>query len=85
MGFVAAFAAMAESTLLCNKNTPTLTPTVAECEPTTRVHFLSVVKGTEEAYVDGKGKLLAGSNTVECTVLAVGDVLVPTLANPVKL
>jgi hypothetical protein len=39
------------------------------------IHFLSVVKNAEGLHVDGKGKLLAGSSTVECLLLVEGKVL----------
>jgi hypothetical protein len=77
--------AMAESTLLCNKNTPTPAPTGAECEPTKHIHFLSVIRDTEGKHVIGKTKLLSGSNTVECNVLLLGDVAEPFLSSPVKI
>jgi hypothetical protein len=85
MACLATPAAMAENTLLCNKDTVALSPTTAECEPTKHVHFLSVVKNEAGQHVDGKIKRLDASSTVECELLALGDVEEPFLANPVRI
>lgn len=77
MAFVIAPSAMAEgSTLLCENASP------AECSPNSHLHFLSV---NSEGTADGKGKLLAGSNTVECNLLVLGDVIGILLSSPVQV
>jgi hypothetical protein len=75
LGVVGPSSAMGEgSTLLC-KNL------FGECEVVKHLHILSV----NSAHESGKGKLLAGSNTVECELLGLGDVLEPYLGNPVQI
>ena len=58
--------AIAGNTLLCQKNTESLTPTAGECEPVAELHLITVSsKGTEEA----KGSLLSSIFNVECKAL----------------
>lgn len=78
MAFAGATSAMAESTLLCENEHPSST----NCTAPTHFHFLSV---NSEANADGKGKLLAGSNTVECNLLVLGELKSAALASPVEI
>lgn len=73
--FVGVSAALAESSLLCENDTKSATPTKAECAPPETIHYLSVKvtlneKG-EEKTEDAKAIFLTGAGNIECNVLLV--------------
>jgi hypothetical protein len=72
MALIGASSAMAETTLLCEKNTPTETPTEAECGPVHSIHSITVKLNAEKKYVLGKAQLESEAGTVECHLLVSG-------------
>jgi len=75
--FAGASSAVAGSTLLCTKNTPTLTPNATECAAPSTVHFVTV----------GKATLLSSILNVECDALLIWTVTDTTLvtSGPVRI
>jgi len=71
MAFIGASTASAGSTLLCTKNTVSLTPSAAECAAPTSVHYESV----------GKGTLLNSTINVECNILISGTAAAGLVTN----
>jgi len=71
LAVIGASSATAGSTLLCTKNTVSLTPTAAECAAPTAVHYVSV----------GKVTLLNNVFNLECNALLTGTVLSKLVTN----
>ncbi len=85
MAFVGASLAMAESSLLCSKDT-VLTPTAGECQEPSTVHFISVNGNGELAHIIRLTEVGGTSISIECDLLIQGTVLTGLVTNgPVKI
>jgi len=83
MAFLGASTGAASNTLLCTKNTVSLTPTAGDCAAPTSVHYITVnAAGT----MPGKATLLSNILNIECNVLITGTVSASLVTNgPVKI
>lgn len=80
MALVGATSAMAESSLLCTKDTK-LVPTAAECEEPSAVHFISVDENGNLAHASLLTEFLGSKITIECNALIAGTVLKGLVTN----